>query len=313
MSYHHQVCSGLDEFRESATDWAVDFRQLERGLLKSDVFLTQTGPIVLAEASLSLRLDQRGVPPPDCWTFAFVGEVSSNLVWRGKDVPEHSMILYGPETPIDCTSWPGFTVRILSIHEKDISDLFGLVALPDPRENFAGGEVIRCDRLAVRDLFRYLSGIRRACLTGSPIEGSMSSIDGRLLGLLSHLEAAMQSHIRMDPPKYRVRDRAVRRAVEFIEDSGEGRVTVGDLCRVSEVSIRTLEYGFKECFGITPEGFLKNQRLNGVHRELVRSEPNDTHVTDVANRWDFWHMGMFAADYRKLFDELPSETLRKVK
>ncbi|NOR23809.1 MAG: helix-turn-helix domain-containing protein [Desulforhopalus sp.] len=35
-------------------------------------------------------------------------------------------------------------------------------------------------------------------------------------------------------------------------------------------------------------------------------------VIDVSNVWGFWHMGQFAADYRNLFGELPSETLQKV-
>ena len=32
-------------------------------------------------------------------------------------------------------------------------------------------------------------------------------------------------------------------------------------------------------------------------------------VTDIANNWGFWHLGDFARNYRREFDELPSETL----
>jgi len=32
---------------------------------------------------------------------------------------------------------------------------------------------------------------------------------------------------------------------------------------------------------------------------------------DVAWRWAFWHQSRFAADYRRLFGELPSETPRR--
>ena len=39
------------------------------------------------------------------------------------------------------------------------------------------------------------------------------------------------------------------------------------------------------------------------------SDPSSTSITKVANRWGFWHMGQFASDYRKLFVELPSDTL----
>jgi AraC family ethanolamine operon transcriptional activator len=47
-----------------------------------------------------------------------------------------------------------------------------------------------------------------------------------------------------------------------------------------------------------------------VRRELVPTTP-PVKVVDVANRWGFWHMGQLAADYRRQFGELPSETLRR--
>ena len=33
-------------------------------------------------------------------------------------------------------------------------------------------------------------------------------------------------------------------------------------------------------------------------------------VVDIANAWGFWHSGQFAADYKQLFGELPSTTLK---
>jgi AraC-like DNA-binding protein len=36
-------------------------------------------------------------------------------------------------------------------------------------------------------------------------------------------------------------------------------------------------------------------------------------VHDVATRWGFWNLGEFAADYRRQFGELPSETLRRTR
>ena len=34
-------------------------------------------------------------------------------------------------------------------------------------------------------------------------------------------------------------------------------------------------------------------------------------VADTANARGFWHMGQFAADYRRMFGKLPSETLAR--
>ncbi|GHU15365.1 hypothetical protein AGMMS50225_28560 [Betaproteobacteria bacterium] len=34
-------------------------------------------------------------------------------------------------------------------------------------------------------------------------------------------------------------------------------------------------------------------------------------VGDIAARWGFWHLSHFAADYKEMFGELPSDTLRQ--
>lgn len=71
---------------------------------------------------------------------------------------------------------------------------------------------------------------------------------------------------------------------------------------------RTLRYAFREQFGVGPKQHLQSVRLSGVRRDLRRAEAG-VKLADVANRWGFWHLGQFAADYRRQFCELPSETL----
>jgi AraC family ethanolamine operon transcriptional activator len=88
--------------------------------------------------------------------------------------------------------------------------------------------------------------------------------------------------------------------------------TVHDLCIELHVSERTLRYGFQEYFGMSPMTYLKVQRLNGVRRHLKTATVNQATVTDIAVQWGFWHMGQFAKDYKKMFGECPSETLRHV-
>jgi hypothetical protein len=36
----------------------------------------------------------------------------------------------------------------------------------------------------------------------------------------------------------------------------------------------------------------------------------DSGFSDVTNNWDFWHMGLNAADYRRFVDELPAQTAK---
>ncbi|MEX5669595.1 helix-turn-helix domain-containing protein, partial [Pseudomonas neuropathica] len=48
-----------------------------------------------------------------------------------------------------------------------------------------------------------------------------------------------------------------------------------------------------------------------AHRELLKRSPMETTVAEVAMQWSFWHLGRFSSRYRALFQELPSETLKR--
>jgi len=75
------------------------------------------------------------------------------------------------------------------------------------------------------------------------------------------------------------------------------------------VSERTLHYAFREVRGLTPMAYFKAVRLNAVRQELKTAAADWATVREIAQRWGFWHPGEFAAAYRRLFGELPSQTL----
>ena len=94
---------------------------------------------------------------------------------------------------------------------------------------------------------------------------------------------------------------------KYIDHFADEPPMISDLCFAAGVSERSLHHGFLQEFGITPMAYTKARRLGAV-RKALRKFGSRTKVVDVANRWGFWHMGQFAADYRKMFGELPSKT-----
>jgi AraC family ethanolamine operon transcriptional activator len=98
----------------------------------------------------------------------------------------------------------------------------------------------------------------------------------------------------------------VRQARERLEEEHEATLDIEQLCRELGVSRRTLQYSFQEQAGMNPVAYLRAQRLNGVRRMLKQGAS----VTDAATTWGFWHFGHFSQEYKKLFGELPSDTLR---
>jgi AraC-like DNA-binding protein len=105
------------------------------------------------------------------------------------------------------------------------------------------------------------------------------------------------------------RSRAVRGALEFIESRPHASLRLADLCAATGVGPRTIEYGFREFYDISPMTYVKYLRLNRARRDLIRAGPTASSVKRYAEVWGFRHMGQFAKDYKILFGENPSATL----
>ncbi|MBN9462917.1 MAG: helix-turn-helix domain-containing protein [Burkholderiales bacterium] len=104
----------------------------------------------------------------------------------------------------------------------------------------------------------------------------------------------------------------VRRAREYLRERSDDPPRVLDLCRVLGVSRRWLQQSFNEVLGIGPLAYLRFMRLGGARR-MLSSGTAGMRVRDAVEAFGFWHLSRFSHDYRHLFGELPSETLRRVR
>jgi transcriptional regulator GlxA family with amidase domain len=77
------------------------------------------------------------------------------------------------------------------------------------------------------------------------------------------------------------------------------------------VSVRTLHAAFQERLATSPMTYVRTVRLDRARAELLRSDPHEVSVTDVAMRYGFAHLSRFAQQYRDRFGELPSVTLHR--
>jgi AraC family ethanolamine operon transcriptional activator len=97
------------------------------------------------------------------------------------------------------------------------------------------------------------------------------------------------------------------RAHQLVAQRLDDPPTVAELCAGLGVSRRTLQNCFQLTWGMGPLAWLNTLRLNAVRQRLKTA----TSVTEAATQFGFWHFGHFADDYRALFGELPSSTLRR--
>jgi len=103
----------------------------------------------------------------------------------------------------------------------------------------------------------------------------------------------------------------VMTAVEYARMCHGRRPSIFELCRAAAVSERRLMYAFQEMTGVSPQRYLTLVAMTHAHDSLLRGSPAELSVRDVAFDHGFRHLGRFAARYRQIYGELPSETLQR--
>lgn len=58
--------------------------------------------------------------------------------------------------------------------------------------------------------------------------------------------------------------------------------------------------------------FVKARQLRAIREALLAADPTHETVTRIATRFGVWDFSLFARNYKALFGELPSNTLRTV-
>ena len=102
----------------------------------------------------------------------------------------------------------------------------------------------------------------------------------------------------------------LRRAEEYIEAHWKEGVSIEKIAAITGHSSRAIFNAFKKHRGYSPMAFEKTVRLQHANGLLKSSNPETT-VTAVAFACGFSNLGHFAKDYRAMFKEHPSETIRR--
>ncbi|OIH94492.1 AraC family transcriptional regulator [Curtobacterium sp. MCBA15_001] len=107
------------------------------------------------------------------------------------------------------------------------------------------------------------------------------------------------------------RNAHIRRAVEYVHEHAHQPITSTDLAEVAALSLRALQQAFQRQLGVSPNGYIRQVRLDRVRDALVQGDPATTSIADVARTWGFAHAGRFSAAYLERHGEYPRTTLRR--
>jgi AraC family ethanolamine operon transcriptional activator len=297
--------SDFEQFSEVAPNWTLDFLPLGRGPLRGRIFVVHTSMLQLGIVDFSKGYNVSGHVPIGSVTLAVPLAGAISPTWRGQRLAESdAMVSRGFEEVEACFPSSQRDKLIVSVSQS----------LIDAAAIRLWGAPIAGDRLTFHDenaaarfraMFHRVSEEARRHPERLRLAQTAAIIESDIVESVLR-ETSPAESIAVSKPRYR----AAQRAYTYLMDHRTSPVTVGELCAASGTNERTLERVFLETYGLSPAALVKSVRLTGARRAL-QDPSGSTSVTDVALRWGFFHLGRFAHDYRDLFGESPSDTLRR--
>jgi len=301
----------VDEQAANLREWDQRYEQLTPGPFVGSVHEFCCGSIQTFRETTSQGVHEAGAPWRGSRAFGIpVGTSAGIALFRGQPVDADTVVTLGGNDELDFYTPRGFDILGLVVDAAALESHARSVEHRDIHADCGGRGAVKPEptRLAaLRSLL--LSVLESVDANPAPFQHRQTQ---RVLeqSLMSAAIAAVADDRTAPKQPCSSRRHIVEAAKAFMHERIAEPITVADLCIALGVSRRTLQYSFQEVLGLNPVCFLRAVRLNGVRRDLKCAAPV-TSVQDSAAKWGFWHLGHFVTDYKRMFGELPSETLRR--
>jgi AraC-like DNA-binding protein len=235
--------------------------------------------------------------------FAISNEIGRGGCWKGRSLPGHALAYSHGGRDAD-TVWAHGTANIMAIVPYEVmAERLWHLSGREVGELFPSAGMFVT--LSPAAMSRLLDFFRRLLL------GKMQPAETMLHTLVADavIEATSGCHdsgTSGSPAAWY----HFRRVVDRIKQ-GSLPSRLPSLAAEMGVTLRTMESAFRQCAGMSPGAYLRYERLNRVRDALLAHGPSDTTVTALALHQGFSELGRFAGEYRHVFGESPSETLRR--
>ncbi|NMF84511.1 helix-turn-helix domain-containing protein [Nodosilinea sp. P-1105] len=311
--YREASFNDVDHFGEAIALRGLQVTQLSRGTFQGHLAAWALSPsltVTRQQASQSLQVtsDQR----PHCLRFVvLLSSPSTPAFARDRPLVANAIFGFDVERPVHLiTSSAGQDQCQINVSKELFQHYAALAHRYDLDEAF-----LQCNMVVpALDQFSPLRAYLLQLFQSSADQTWCSApqfatlLEQDLMPLL--IDALPPLHQADTPQSYR-RAELVTAAKAYIMDHLDQPLTLAQICQAVCTSQRSLQYGFQEMLGMGPMAFVKVQRLHGIRRALLNADPKPETVAHIAHQWGFFSLGHFSRDYKKLFGELPSQTLKR--
>lgn len=303
----------IDELGVLVKPWDLEIKKLDRGsrfigiaeqVISNDFLIIKT--------DFSSVLDQKGAPPKGMRTFWVPVDDDQNFINRKQNIYGSRIGFFPLGAELDGISKSGFRVYVISVLESALTrmaakfQLEWIIVNRDIGKEHLVLDPGELDR--IRNIIEQLYEIKKYSYPANIIENMFSVLRNELMEQLIFACIKIPDVQTINPSN---RLRVFNKAIEFIYCNPNREIDNSDLCEYTSSSERTLQYAMKSYTGLTPNQFVKSHKLNLIQKKLLKSDQDSLKINELAYSHGFWHPSQFATDYKRLFGELPSETLRR--
>jgi AraC family ethanolamine operon transcriptional activator len=304
--------SGIEEQAASLRKWDQVYEQMTPGRFNGSLFEVCFRGVQIFRETTNQSVHETGAAWPGARAIGVPLHVGGNALFGGEVVQTDALITLGSDDELDFYTPCSFDILGLTVDERSLESYAARIEHCDVSDLFRGKRVLTTNQVRLDEFRRLLLSILHS-VEANPVALQFQQTQ-RLLeqSLMTAIFNVLSDPCKASAPEAVCPSRCqiVERAKRYMSSHIDQPITVADLCVQLGVSRRTLQYSFQEVLGINALRLLRAMRLNGVRRDLKTTKPDPRSVQDIAARWGFWHLGHFVTDYKRMFGELPSHTLR---
>lgn len=299
------------EFAAAIRGAKVDLTVVSQGRFAAGITGIDLGALRIQRLSESLPVVLHSTSIGGRATFAFHTQAGPSLIRDGIEVTSDCMVRLGrPQAHFQRSRGP-MRWGTISLRLDDISQVTEAAAGFDLTPPLSE-QIIRPPPGAMANLRRLHAAVGLLAVQAPELIGNSDGARGLEQILMRALVACLDSNVVHEPtPTQRRHQMIMQRFHAVLVANPTMPLYVLEIAAAVGASMRSLSVCCHQHLGMGPKKYLLLRRMHLARRALFVASPSQVTVTDVATRYGFWQFGRFAVQYKSLFGESPSVTLRR--
>ena len=295
-----------------ATGGNREFRPVQMGPrnVSGELAMTTVGGLTLTYGSFRADIHVSGTWSNDKLTVGALLD-AEDICLFGKSARPGDLVVAGKGKEIDSRYRNRLEYAAINVDKSDVLDVAEAHDWKIDPGLLDGCDLLRLDDRRANRLLAWVKPVAEGLRWGT-LEAIGPAAERALADeLLIEFTRSLSDPVACSAPgRHGYVPKLVQRTEEWLTDNPWQSHGIRQLSQHIGVSPRQLYRSFHAAVGMSPAKYLKRYRMAQARLDLLEADPAETTVTAVAVSWGFWELGRFAVEYRRLFGECPSRTLR---